>query len=419
MKTPILRSSWLVPAALLFLTAVACRTKTKTTKNDMQQQEISPGTFLYDVQAMEGHKSYHILKDATGQKQVLVSGDLQGRVMTSSLDGPAGYSIGWVNTAFIQQDRVQEHFNPWGGEERIWLGPEGGQFSLFFKKGDPFDLDHWYTPSAFDTEPFETVSQDDTSALFRKEVTLVNYAGTVLKIGISRRISLLGQKQLIGLLGDTPLPSLKWVGYESRNTLTNLGENGWDEKSGMPSVWLLGMLNPSDRTTVVIPFHDDPGIAERIVNDEYFGKIPADRLKIANGVIFFRADGKMRGKIGLGPHRAKEILGSYDEEHRLLTIVWYNKPRGATEYVNSMWRLQENPFQGDVVNAYNDGPLPGGGQLGPFYELETSSPAARLNPGEQLTHISRTWHFTGDEPDLDTIAQYLFGVGIGEIRAAF
>jgi hypothetical protein len=136
-------------------------------------------------------------------------------------------------------------------------------------------------------------------------------------------------------------------------------------------------------------------------------------------VIFFRADGKMRGKIGLGPQRAKDVLGSYDEAHRILTIVQYNKPEGVTEYVNSMWGLQEHPFAGDVVNAYNDGPLEDGSQLGPFYELETSSPAARLAPGEQLTHINRVWHLSGKEETLDPIARKVLGVGIDEIKDAF
>lgn len=35
--------------------------------------------------------------------------------------------------------------------------------------------------------------------------------------------------------------------------------------------------------------------------------------------------------------------------------------------------------------------------LGPFYELETSSPAAALNPGESLRHIQRTIHIKGPE----------------------
>jgi hypothetical protein len=407
----------IIAAVGVFFLITACHNT--HSKEKKMEKEFKKGTFGYDVEVMKGRKSYHILHDTSGERQVLVSADLQGRVMTSSFDGVQGYSIGWVNGDFIRRGEVQEHFNPWGGEERLWIGPEGGQFSFFFKKGDPFDLDHWYTPAAFDTGPFEQYEVSRGLVRYRKEMTLENYSGTVFRMEILRDVSLLEEKDFVELMGMEVPDGLRWVGYASVNSLFNRGDESWDEQTGMPSIWLLGMFNPSDLSTIVIPFNNDPAIRERIVNDEYFGKIPPDRLKIGDGVIFFRADGKMRGKIGLGPERARDVLGSYDEDHHILTIVRYNKPAGVTEYVNSMWRIQEHPFAGDVVNAYNDGPLEGGGQLGPFYELETSSPAARLAPEEKITHISQTWHLSGDEETLNAIAQKVLGVGIGQIKAAF
>jgi len=84
-----------------------------------------------------------------------------------------------------------------------------------------------------------------------------------------------------------------------------------------------------------------------------------------------------------------------------------------------MWEIQEKPFAGDVVNSYNDGPAsPGAKPLGPFYELETSSPAAALSPGGTLTHVHTTMHFQGPEKALDEIARKALGVGIEEIEKA-
>lgn len=100
-----------------------------------------------------------------------------------------------------------------------------------------------------------------------------------------------------------------------------------------------------------------------------------------------------------------------------MTIVQFTLPEGKTDYVNSMWEIQEDPFSGDAVNSYNDGPLEDGGQLGPFYELESSSPAVLLQPGENITHFRRTFHFTGEENQLDNIAKDVFG--IKEIKSAF
>jgi len=72
-----------------------------------------------------------------------------------------------------------------------------------------------------------------------------------------------------------------------------------------------------------------------------------------------------------------------------------------------------------VINSYNDGPPePGAKPLGPFYELETSSPAAALAAGESILHTHRTFHLTGDEAALDHVAKALLGVTIDEIKAA-
>jgi hypothetical protein len=72
-----------------------------------------------------------------------------------------------------------------------------------------------------------------------------------------------------------------------------------------------------------------------------------------------------------------------------------------------------------VVNSYNDGPpAPGAKPLGPFYELETSSPAAALGPGESLRHVHRTFHFQGPRPELDALARRLLGAPLDAIEQA-
>ena len=180
------------------------------------------------------------------------------------------------------------------------------------------------------------------------------------------------------------------------------------------------MYHPSPATTIVIPFKAGPkeDFGEP-VNDSYFGKVPADRLVVKDDVLFFSGDGKFRSKIGLSPSRAKNILGSYDATNNILTIVKYNQPDGIADYVNSMWEIQEAPYAGDVVNSYNDGPPePGVEPLGPFYELETSSPALALKSGETGIHIQYTSHFEGDKKSLDKLLRQLLGVSIADIEAA-
>ncbi len=177
------------------------------------------------------------------------------------------------------------------------------------------------------------------------------------------------------------------------------------------------MFNPSPGTTVFIPYRNErEGI---VVNDEYFGKVPPDRLIVENGTLFFKIDGKYRSKIGLPPGRATSLCGSYDRENHTLTLLWCSLPEGEKPYVNSKWGDQDDPYAGDVINSYNDGPLEDGSIMGPFYEIETSSPGAELKPGESITHIQRIVHVKGEEQELEKMVSGLFNIHLSTIAGKF
>ena len=386
-----------------------------------EKTEMAKKTFGDDLAFLKKHTDVVLLSDGTGNSHVVVVPKLQGRVMTSSAEGMAGLSFGWINRELFASGQIVEHINVYGGEDRFWIGPEGGQFSIFFKNDVPFDLEHWFTPAQIDTEPFELVSKSKNLAVLKKDMQLENYSRTIFNFRVDREVRVIEQAEATSRLGITPGKTVKTVAFESTNKMTNTGTKAWEKESGLLSIWILGMFNPSPATTVVVPF--TAGTENElgpIVNDAYFGKVPANRLVVKDGVLFFSGDGQYRSKIGISPQRAKPTLGSYDAVNKVLTIVQYNKPADAVDYVNSMWELQDEPYKGDVVNSYNDGPPePGAKPLGPFYELETSSPAAALKPGETISHIHRTYHLQGTEADLDPIAKATLGVTIAEIKAAF
>ena len=385
------------------------------------QTEAASGLFGDDVVFLQTHTDAVVLSDDSGRAQVIVVPEYQGRVMTSTTAGSTGPSFGWINRELIASGETLPHMNPYGGEDRFWLGPEGGQFALFFKGGDPFEFEHWQTPALIDTEPFEFKEQARDSATFEKEAMLTNYSGAQFTFRIERAVSLLGPERAAEVLGVGDLSGVEMVAFETVNTLTNTGASAWTKETGLLSIWILGMFRPSPKTTVVVPFvSGDEATRGPKVNDTYFGKVPEDRLRVTDDVLFFRGDGQHRSKIGVSPRRAKPVAGSYDAGGRVLTIVQFNQPQGATDYVNSMWEMQDAPFAGDAVNSYNDGPPePGAKPMGPFYELETSSPAAPLAPGESILHIHRTFHFQGDEDSLNEIALSVLGVSLEEIRGAF
>jgi hypothetical protein len=378
------------------------------------------GTFGADLTFLQKHTDVIVLADQTGNAQVAVAPTLQSRVMTSTADGPQGTSFGWINRELIAEGRFRPLLNPFGGEDRLWLGPEGGQFGIFFAKGAPFDMAHAVTPAALDREAFEVVSRAVDRAKFRKACRLTNYSGTTFEVELNREVRLVPAETAWQHLGVATANSVKIVAYESENRLTNVGKKAWTRETGLLSIWVLGMYNPSPATTVVFPIRTgaeaDLGPP---VNAGYFAALPPARLAVKDGVVYFSGDGDFRSKIGISPKRCKPIMGSYDASNKVLTLVQFTLPHGATEYVNSMWKLQDDPYSGDVVNSYNDGPAwPGAQPLGPFYELESSSPAAPLAPGKTLTHVHRTFHLHGPEHDLDAVARAMLGVSLRQIADA-
>ncbi len=369
------------PIVLLFL--AACTGREKKDKNKLT-------TMATDTLSQYGcnrdflSRYVRVIELRSGNSAIALVPAWQGRVMTSTAEGDKGFSFGWINRDLIASGQIQPHINAFGGEERLWLGPEGGQFSIYFKKGDPFVYDKWQVPAWLDTAPFGVISQTDSSALFALDAETMNYSGTNLMFRLEREVTLMKTDGIRKQLGFD-LEGLNSIAYRSANRIINKGENAWVKETGLLSIWMLGMFIPSPSVIVVIPFNKgDEKVMGPPVNDSYFGKISADRLKVTDKHIFFRADGKSRGKIGLPPLRATGTLGSFDSANNILTLVVCPLPAGVTDYVNSAWQIQENPYSGDALNSYNDGPLEDGSQMGPFYEIETSSPAAALIPGEDL-----------------------------------
>jgi len=417
----------MIQRAFLFLLAGTClfscnseskpddSSKDSTAENTTMTQH-NKGSFGYDVNFLQQKdSSLIVLKSEDGQSQVLVSPRYQAKVFTSSANGLNGKSFGWVNYKAFDGP-VDAHMNAYGGEDRLWLGPEGGVFSLYFKPGAKMEFANWKTPAPIDTEAWALESSDAATVVLSKNMTLTNYAGTVLEIQAYRSVSLIAPQDINADLGIELPQDTKSVAFRTSNSLTNKGQNTWDEKTGAPCMWNLDMFTPSEACTIVIPYNNTAN--GKVATTDYFGEIAKDRINYNNGILYFKADGKSRGKLGIPPARVKNIAGSYDGVDNILTIVKYDiNPSG--KYLNQEWRTDRAPFSGDAMNAYNDGPLEDGTQMGPFYEIESVSPAAFLKPGEKLTHNHNVYHFTGNKTALSQIAKKVLGVSVEEIEKVF
>jgi hypothetical protein len=392
------------------------------------ESSSNPMNFQSDIEFLKEYTDVILLQN--GSAAVAVAPAYQGRVMTSTFDKQSGPSFGWINRPVISQGVVpeskrkgtlQEHIHVFGGEERFWMGPEGGQYALFFKPGVSFDFENWRTPAALDTDVYTVVGRQENSVSFHHVCKFENYSGTHFHVGIDRSISMLRKDDLEGILGRNVPGGLEFVGYKTDNRITNRGREAWEAENGLLSIWILGMYNPSPRTTVIIPVQGgkEADLGD-YVNDAYFGSVPRDCLYVRNDTVFFRGDGLRRGKIGVGPKRSKGVAGSYDAVGKVLTLVTYNVEEAPFGYINSAWEIQDKPFAGDVINAYNDGPSgQGGAPLGPFYELETSSPAAALEPNGTIQHVQQTWHMKGSDEQLKALAHQLLGADLSEIEKGF
>jgi hypothetical protein len=397
--------------AYFYLTKPTNNLNTATIANNDYQK----GSFGYDLAFLKKHHS-NAVQLKNGDASIIVLPNYQGRVMTSTAEGDKGFSFGWINHDLIASGQPTPHFNAFGGEERFWLGPEGGQFSIYFKPGTPFTFDNWYVPSSLDTEGFDVISSSNTEALFNKKIHLLNYAGTKFDLEVNRKIKLLSAQNISQTLGVQIGASIKRVGFETENNVKNIGNAAWTKNTGLLSIWVLSMLQANDHTTVFVPYKKgDAATLGKIVTDDYFGKLDTSRLKIKDGYLLFKADAKQRSKIGVSPLRAVPMAASYDAQNKVLTIVQFTMPNNNIDYVNSLWQIQDEPFRGDALNAYTDGPV-NGKQMGKFYELEGSSPAMALLPGSSQTHVQKTIHLKGEEADLNIITQKLFGVKVSEIK---
>ncbi|SFK57930.1 hypothetical protein SAMN05216357_103168 [Porphyromonadaceae bacterium KH3CP3RA] len=407
-----------LPAIIGGAILLSCTGYGKTSGN--MEKEYEKGTFGYDLNYLsEKDEGLIVLKSEDEKAQIILSAKYQGKVFTSTANGPEGNSHGFVNYNFFDAGIVDEHMNGFGGEDRFWLGPEGGKYSIFFEPGKEQVYDNWHTPKAIDIEEWEVSRVTPKEAVFVKEMEQKNYLGSLLNIAIERKVVLLSPSEITGKLQVEIPEGVNGVAYETTNKIVNGNDFEWTPETGTVCIWMLDMFNPSEAAVTVIPYNTGDGKElGKVVTSDYFGEIPADRLVDDNGILYFKTDGKSRGKLGMNAKRTRSIAGNYDPLAKRLTIVTFDTEPDAT-YLNQEWNPDRNPLVGDALNAYNDGPLEDGSIMGPFLELESCSPAAFLKPGESLSHKHNVFHFTGDEASLSPIAEKLLGVNLEKVRTIF
>ena len=155
---------------IILLPVFACSTQVNTDrklKKHMKQSEEN--TYSEDKSFLKNYCD--LIELNNGNAKVLLSKDYQGRVFTSTATGDKGLSFGWINYNLFKSGKVSKQFNPYGGEERPWLGPEGGPFSIYFEKGKEQIFENWVAPKELDVLAFDVVRNPPQSVSFQKEFT--------------------------------------------------------------------------------------------------------------------------------------------------------------------------------------------------------------------------------------------------------
>ncbi len=369
------------------------------------------GTFGYDLTLMQAHYKPIVLK--SGKSRIALLADFQGRVMTSSSAGDQGESYGWFDRSSIEKGVFAEKNNVLGGEDRLWFGPEYGEFSLFFPHGRAMTGQNLVVPPVMDTESYELVSKTENTAIFFKEAILTNYKNTSFTIAVTRKVSLLKTEEILGRLGIQQ-NGLSIVGFESHNTMKNTGTEDWSKDYGLVCLWSLSAFPSHEDNMVIIPVEE----GHHTPVTQYWTKVGKERLRRVGNTILYKADGNHMHKIGLKAEKLCPVLASYSPSKKLLTIVRFSYS-GKGDYVNSLWDKNAPPYEGDVINVFNDGPMKERGPFGPLYELETSSEAKALKVGQSIDHKHSTYHFEGTPEQLNKIAKKVLGANLEELMNTF
>ncbi len=356
-----------------------------------------------------------------GDSLVAVSPKYQGRVLTSTYGGEKGPSLGWINHELLADNKIGLRSYLAGGEDRFGIGPQGGDFSLYFQQGAIHTVENWNAPASFSLDSWKLVASSKTQAKLEKDADFENAQGVRFKARAEREITVLNRTQVSEILGIEIPSTVKLVAFQSLNKLTNTGETKWSPTTGLVNISVQSCFNANKDVRVFIPYRSgETSKLGDVVRDNFHDASASgsDRLFIDPAYISFNTDGRNMSGIGVSAKRSEGIVVSYDAKNRLLTLVLYIKPSDNTRaYLRNSWRGASKRFEGDAISVFNNGPL-ARTSVAPdfFYEISTHSPALTLDVGQSQFHLQRTFHFTGSEYDLGLISYKLTGIAIGQLR---
>lgn len=351
------------------------------------------------------------LFENNGASRLLVCPELQGKIICSSCNGETGQKNGWIAKEFYENRNFD--LNNIGGEDRLWIGPLGSQFSFYYQQISPLNEANWKVPGDLSLGGFIVKSQTNSKISMHRSIQLKNFIGTEFTLDIERDLSILEKRKIEKNLSINLSPSVDYVGFESKNTLTNSGKIKHVKETGLVSLWSAGMFQGTDDTYVLIP------LDKNIHKDSLYasmGKLSEDRFRIIDGILLFKVDGRYRSKIGIPSKIAPTRYGCYSKSMARLTIVEFQWDSEGS-YSKTGPEFQKEPFVGEAIPIYNNGPMDLTiSEDSSFYELESLSSMKELSPEESIEHVHTVYHFSAEFQELQILSQMLLGFDLTKIE---
>ena len=370
-----------------------------------------------------------VLKGEDKKKTVVVTPKLVGRVMCMSFDSEDGQATGFVNekqlrkgcstSGFAARSGPEDGWNDFGGAERIWFAPEGGEYGFFFDPGVEHNMYNYRMSYPLHAVPYKVVDQpsDEKSVTFSALIQLVNYRGSKISLEVTRKITVLESCPFAVGLGG----SLDVVGFRSQTWAKNVGLTALNKHTTPLSLWTAGIFNSGKQVIVLLPCRKGPvsELGEPVIKEyfRYVSNLPMDDRTLAShwwvsdGCVLIKANGKVQLKLEMQKRRSLGRLASIDLEDYTMTIVDF-KLYPELDYAASYFL----PYDGDLLD---------GGAMSSFmnvgdrksretaiYELEFCSPILELQRNETFCHVSDTYQLRGDKASMASICDRFFNVDL-------
>lgn len=309
------------------------------------------------------------------------------KVVCMSMSGMDAENLIWINPTILTDSFwIKPTWNMGGA--RTWISPED---RFYLNKNND-----WIVPVAMDPGNYVEEISEKERLVCSNTFEITDKEDNHYKVKLTRDVKVLSNPP------DNIKPkeyNFKYAGMQFTHQLENLDAKTIGKDVPYMGLWSLIQLNSNG--TMIIPIKDikdNRGGNYR----NFFNVFTPDRISVNLDNITVKLDGKFRGKLGIAPWAAKELLAYLynisDDEAILFVKNFPVNPQG--KYLDKPWGKPSE--YGDAVEMYNDD-----GNMGGFCEMECHAEAKELKQNEKITHTITFSAFKGKKSELKEFAAKL------------